>query len=190
MIRTGIFGGSFNPIHTGHISLAGRLLAEASLDEIWFIVSPLNPFKTDAVDLLDDEKRLELTRSALADEPRLIASDYEFHLAKPSYMWNTLNHFSHDYPERKPILIIGADNWKAFDRWSHAEHILQNYELVVYPREGYPIPADSLPTNVRLVNTKLYPLSSTKIRQMVKKGEDITGLVPEKIKKSVIEYYG
>src|SRR3712207_2697957 len=103
--RTGIFGGSFNPIHMGHIALAHHIRRALSLDEIWFVVAPLNPFKTTNTDLLDDDLRLALTRKALEDQPCLVASDYEFHLPKPSYMWNTLQHLAADYPEREFVLI-------------------------------------------------------------------------------------
>ncbi len=187
--RTGIFGGSFNPIHTGHISLARQLLEQAQLDEIWFVVSPLNPLKKAATDLLDDDRRLLLTRRALEGEPRLVASDYEFHLPRPSYMWNTLQHLAADYPEREFVLIIGADNWVAFDRWARPDYILSHFELAVYPRTGFPIDETSLPANVHLIDTQLYPVSSTEIRQRVKAGEPIDGLVPPEIQASVLEYY-
>ena len=97
MIETGIFGGSFNPVHKGHISLAEHILTEAQLNEVWFVVSPLNPFKCKADDLLDDDKRLEMTRLALKDHPGLMASDYEFQLPRPSYTWKTLSHLAPNF---------------------------------------------------------------------------------------------
>lgn len=187
--RTGIFGGSFNPIHTGHISLALQLLERARLDEIWFIVSPLNPFKQSAGDLLDDDLRLQLTRRALAPHPRLTASDYEFRLPKPSYMWVTLSHLSADYPDRTFVPIIGADNWLAFDRWANPQYILQHYEPVVYPRRGFPVDAASLPPGVSLVDTPLYDISSTEIRRRVAHGEPIDAWVPPEIVDAVTVYY-
>lgn len=189
MTRTGIFGGSFNPIHTGHIALARQLMDRAALDEVWFVVSPLNPFKTQATDLLADDLRLMLTRKALQGEPGLVASDYEFHLPRPSYMWNTLQHLSEDYPDRQFVLLIGADNWLAFDRWAHAADILAHYELAVYPREGYIIDAATLPPSVHLVDTPLYPVSSTLIRQRLLVGAGIEGLVPESIADDVRRLY-
>ncbi|MBM6993072.1 MAG: nicotinate-nucleotide adenylyltransferase [Prevotella sp.] len=187
--RTGIFGGSFNPIHTGHISLARQLLEQAQLDEIWFVVSPLNPLKKTTSDLLDDDLRLDMVRHALAGEPHLMVSDYEFHLPRPSYMWNTLQHLSVDYPDREFVLIIGADNWQSFDRWARPDYIRSHYEIVIYPRTGFPIDEASLPQGIRLVNTQLYPISSTLIRQKVKAHEPIDALVPLAIHDLVLRYY-
>ena len=187
--RIGIFGGSFNPIHNGHICLARQILAAVSLDEIWFVVSPLNPFKQEVTDLLPDDVRLELTREALKDEPFLLASDYEFGLPRPSYMWNTLAHLSDDYPQYSFSLIIGADNWVSFDHWARHDFIQEHYQILVYPREGYPVDASSLSQNVKLVPTQLYPFSSTDIRTMVQKGQSVKGLVPDVILSKVEQLY-
>ena len=186
--RIGIFGGSFNPIHVGHIAIARELLTLARLNEVWFLVSPLNPFKKAATDLLDDDKRLLMAQRALRGEARLKASDYEFHLPKPSYTWNTLRHLKADYPDKQFVLIIGADNWLAFDRWARPDFILAHYPIIVYPREGYAI-TQPLPEGVRLVDTPLYPVSSTEVRRRVKAGEDIAGLVPPPIESLVKRYY-
>ena len=162
----GIFGGSFNPIHNGHISLAQQLKEKAGLDEVWLMVSPQNPLKQNE-DLLDDEKRLEMVRLALEGKKGLIASDYEMHLPKPSYTWNTLQALSKDYPEREFVLMIGGDNWDLFDKWYHAEDIKQNYEIIVYTRTpGEPGFID---------------ISSTNIRQRVKEGKGIKRLVPKAV---------
>lgn len=187
--KIGILGGSFNPIHTGHIQLAKQILAKAQLDEVWFMVSPLNPFKKSAPDLLDDHLRLQMARKALYGEPHLLASDYEFHLPKPSYTWSTLQHLSADYPSFRFSLIIGADNWLAFDRWAKPDFILSHYNIIVYPREGSPIDPATLPPNVTLVNTTLYPVSSTEIRQRMRRGESIDGLVPPSIVGMVEQNY-
>lgn len=179
-IKTGIYGGSFNPIHNGHIALARHLLQEAELDEIWFVVSPQNPFKVQQ-QLLDDDKRLLLVRKALAPYPQLVASDFEFSLPRPSYMWHTLQGMSAQWPDRELHLIIGADNWLCFDRWYHADDIRSTYPIIIYPRQGYDIVPSALPQGVRLVNTPLYNVSSTEIRADVAAGRDISGKVPSTI---------
>ena len=122
-IKTGIYGGSFNPIHNGHIAIARKMIELAGLDEVWLMVSPQNPLKHSA-DLLDEQLRLNMTRMALGPYPQLKACDYEFHLSRPSYMWHTLQSLSNDYPEREFTLLIGADHWAVFDRWYHADEII------------------------------------------------------------------
>lgn len=188
-IRTGIYGGSFNPIHNGHISLARQMIDAGLMDEVWFMVSPLNPFKKEQSDLLSDELRLEMTRLALEGEPKMIAQDFEFHLPKPSYTWQTLQALSEVYPDRQFILIIGGDNWQLFDRWFHYQDILNNYSLAIYPREGINIDVDSLPNNVKLLNAELYPISSTQIRKNIKEGKPINDLIPRSIIPKALKYY-
>jgi len=166
MIRTGIFGGSFNPIHNGHISLARQLRERAGLDEVWLMVSPQNPLKQ-ASDLLDDEKRMQMARLALENEPHIIASDYEMHLPKPSYTWNTLQALSKDYTDREFVLLMGGDNWALFDRWYHAEDIKKNYRIVVY---------DRTPGEPGFID-----ISSTAIRERIKAGKGIRRLVPKAV---------
>ena len=184
----GIFGGSFNPIHNGHIALAKAFLEKENLDEVWFLVSPQNPFKVNQ-QLLADHLRLELVRKAIADNPHFRASDYEFQLPKPSYTWNTLQHLSHDYPTHRFTLLVVGDNWASFDRWYHAEDILSNYKIVVYPRRGQEIDKSTLPTNVSLLQTPLIDVSSTDVRQRVEQGEDISKLVPEEILNDIQRLY-
>lgn len=180
MIKTGIYGGSFNPIHNGHIALAKAFLRQAALDEVWFVVSPQNPFKVNG-HLLDDRWRLRLTKAALQGETRLMASDYEFHLPKPSYMWHTLQSMSREYPDREFTLLIGGDNWTTFHRWYHADDILSHYSLAVYPRKDNPIDTATLPPNVQLINAELLDISSTEVRHRITKGQDISHLVPPRV---------
>lgn len=187
MKKVGIFGGSFNPIHTGHISLAKSLCEKAGLDEVWFMVSPMNPFKTAATDLLDDQKRLEMVKIALEGEPQLQACDYEFHLPKPSYTWHTLQAMSKDYPDITFTLLIGGDNWAAFDKWYHHDDILAHYPIVVYPRKDSDI--GEVPEGVTIVETPLLNISSTEIRHHIAKGESIHGMVPESIEQLAIQNY-
>ena len=187
MKKVGIFGGSFNPIHTGHIALAKSLCEKAALDEVWFMVSPMNPFKKTATDLLDDHLRLEMVEKALEGEPRLKACDYEFYLPKPSYTWHTLQAMSKDYPDIKFTLLIGGDNWAAFDKWFHHDDILAHYPIVVYPRQGSVI--GDVPKGVTIVSTPLLNISSTEIRRHIAHKESIHGLVPEQIEALATDYY-
>lgn len=189
MRRTGIYGGSFNPIHNGHVSLAKQMLRRGMMDEVWLMVSPMNPLKQGNSDLLPDALRLELATMALEDEPGLSACDFEFHLPKPSYTWNTLQSLSKAFPERQFMLVIGADNWELFPRWYRHDDIIANYPIVVYPRQGTTIDPDALPDGVTLVDMPLYHVSSTEIRDRVKEGKSIRNLVPAKIMDKVIDYY-
>ncbi len=181
---TGIFGGSFNPIHNGHIALARQILDKGDLDEIWFMVSPQNPLKS-ADTLADDNYRLTLVRAALEGETRLKACDYEFNMPRPSYTYDTLMALRRDYPDRDFTLIMGGDNWERFHRWYKWEEILRQFRIIIYPRQGAAIDTASLPANVRLVDTTLYNISSTEIREKISKGEDISRLVPEAVAKSI-----
>ena len=178
-MRIGIFGGSFNPIHVGHISLARQLRQLAGLDEVWLMVSPQNPLKQGDADLLDDFLRFEMAEKALEGVEGVKACNYEFHLPKPSFTWNTLQNLSKDYPDKTFMLLIGGDNWAHFERWRHWKDILRHYDVVVYPRDEHPGTVD-----VPLLN-----VSSTGIRQKVRAGESIEGLVPAAIEPLVCQYY-
>ena len=186
MIRTGIFGGSFNPIHNGHIILARQLKKQAALDEVWLMVSPQNPLKQHA-DLLADEARIEMARKAVEGEEGIMACDYEMHLPRPSYTWNTLQALSQDFPHVSFTLLIGGDNWASFDKWFHHEDILSHYPIVVYPRKGCDI--GKVPSGVTIVETPLLNISSTEIRQRIKEGKSIHGMVPDCIEPLAMQYY-
>ena len=188
MTKTGIFGGSFNPIHNGHIQLARQLREAAGLDEVWLMVSPQNPLK-EQTGLLADELRLQMARQALAGEPFVRVSDYEFHLPKPSYTWNTLQALKTDFPDREFVLLIGGDNWARFSRWYRAVDIVSNYRLVVYPRRGSDIDLTTLPASVTVVNAELLDISSTDIRRRVRHSQSVKDLVPDSILDAVTEYY-
>jgi nicotinate-nucleotide adenylyltransferase len=178
MKQIGIFGGSFNPIHVGHIALAKAVLQQCDVDEVWLMVSPQNPLKQQA-DLLPDELRFQLAQHALEGVAGIKACDYEFHLPKPSYTWNTLQHLSADYPDCRFSLIMGGDNWAHFQRWYHWKDILRHHPIIVYPRGEYP----------GTIDVPLLHVSSTEIRRQVKEGESITGLVPPGNEDMVKEYY-
>ena len=190
-MRIGLFGGSFNPIHNAHIALAKTICKEAKLDEVWFMVSPQNPLKQ-AEDLLGENERYEMVKLALESEEKVLkASNYEFHLERPSYTWKTLRALKKDFPQHEFSLIIGGDNWVRFPRWAHSEEILANHNIYIYPREDSDINEALLPENVHLVHTPKINITSTMLRDMVKNGNDISEYVPEVVAKTIAEkkYY-
>lgn len=176
----GIFGGTFDPIHNGHIKLAASFLEKLHLDEVWFLVTPQNPWKQNS-SLSPDDVRFQMVQKALEGHERLVASDYEFHLDKPSYSYQTLRHLREDFPDKEFILLIGADNWVKFNNWAEYEEILANHSIAVYPRKGYEVDENTMPQNVQFVKTRLYNVSSTEIRERISKGQSIAGMVSKEI---------
>ena len=200
-MRIGLFGGSFNPIHKGHVALGRAMLEKAGLDEVWYLVSPEHPLKHGNTDLAPEQMRLRMVEAALKNERRLRASDYEFRLPKPSYTWNTLRHLRTDYPEHTFVPLIGGDNWVHFHRWAHYVEILRDYEVAVYPRRddsrdtSVPIPIEEEiekgnieVKGVTHIEVPLLDVSSTMVRQRIRRGEDITSLIPETVVAEVEKY--
>jgi len=173
----------------GHIALARELRRLAGLDEVWLMVSPQNPLKQGQTDLIDDQLRFAMARIALHGEEGLVASDYELHLPRPSYTWHTLQRLREDYPQHSFILLIGGDNWERFPLWYRADDIVRQYRIVVYPRRGSLIDRTALPPTVTVVDTPLLDISSTEIRQRVRRGESIKNSVPEAIAPLVRRLY-
>lgn len=171
-MNIGIFSGSFNPIHIGHLALANYLCEYGGLDEVWFMVTPHNPLK-EGSGLMDDKLRLKLVRLAIEGYPKFRASDLEFHLPRPSYTVHTLDALKQAYPQHAFHLVIGSDNWQLFPRWYESERILAENHILVYPRPGYPVEAASLPQNVRMVSSPVFEISSTFIRQAMAEGKDV-----------------
>lgn len=170
-IRTAIFGGSFDPVHCGHVALA-RVVRDSGLaDEVWFLVTPLNPHKQ-GNNLTDEAERLAMVRLAIADDACIEASDFEFHLPRPSYTINTLDALEDAFPGREFLLLMGADNWQKIDRWYRGDEIVSRFGIIVYPRGGEAAPA--LPENVKWLQAPLFDISSTEIRSAVAAGEDVS----------------
>lgn len=184
-LKTGIFSGSFNPIHIGHLALANYLCEFAELDEIWFMVSPHNPLKEES-NLLADHKRLELVELAIEGYPRFHASDFEFQLPRPSYTVHTLEKLKENYPEREFHLIIGSDNWNMFSLWKDPEQIITSTSILIYPRPGFPIDEKQLPEGVSLVSAPLLDVSSTFIREAISTGKDIRYFLPPAVYKMIV----
>lgn len=183
-IRTALFGGTFNPLHNGHLTIAKSVLEQGLADEVWILITPCNPWKKDQV-LLDDRLRYNMVRDAVKDIHGIEASDYEFNLPKPSYTANTLRHISADYPDREFILTIGADNWVKFDNWRESDFILSNYRIIVYPRSGFEI--KDIPQGVTELNCPLVDVSSTDIRSKIQAGEPINEMVPASVARTIAD---
>lgn len=178
MKRVALFGGSFNPIHLGHLALAREVVSRGLADETWLMVSPHNPLKPSA-DLLDETLRFEMARIATADQPTVKASDFEFTLPRPSFTWRTLEALRLSHPDTQFALLVGADNWACFNRWANYEEILQSTPIIIYPREGYEVEENKLPDGVTLLNPeRLYPFSSTDIRRAFREGADVSRMLP------------
>lgn len=180
MKKTGLFFGSFNPIHVGHLILAEYFATQTGLDEVWLVVTPQNPLKKKD-SLLDQYNRLDLVHRAIANNPRLQASDVEFKLEKPSYTIHTLVHLREMYPDRQFSLIMGEDNLVSLPRWKNYEQLLEQFEVLVYPRVGqHPSNLAGHP-HVHLVQAPVVEISSSQIRQYLKQGQSIRYLVPDSI---------
>ena len=172
LLKTAIFGGTFNPVHIGHLALANYLCEFCGLDELWFMVSPQNPMKGES-DFLSDAQRLELVQAAIQEYPKFRASDFEFSLPRPSYTIHTLDKLKESYPDREFFLIIGGDNWNSIQRWKEAERLIAENNILVYPRPGYIINKRDFPVTVKQVEAPLLDISSTFIRNAMKGGKDV-----------------
>ena len=178
-VKTVIFGGSFDPIHIGHISLAAEVVKSGLANEVWFMVSPQNPHK-EQCNLSDENVRLKMVDLAIAENEHFKASDFEFGLPRPSYTITTLTALEESFPDREFILLVGADNWEKFDRWYKHDEILARYRIIVYPRDNSVVPV-VLPDGVTWLSAQLHDVSSTQIRALVADGKSISGLVPAKV---------
>ena len=181
-MRIGIYGGSFNPIHKGHTNLAQAMVAQGVVDELWLLVSPLNPLKQGvSMDIADYEHRLNMAFLAVEGFDGVKASDFERHLPIPSYTINTLHELSNAYPQHQFSLVIGADNWERFPHWYHADEIIYTYNIYIYRRPNTIIDETSLPATVQMVDTPLYDISSTQIREAIKKGKNVIDWIDDKV---------
>lgn len=190
-MKTGLFFGSFNPVHVGHLIIAESMLQLAELDEIWLIVSPQNPFK-EKKDLLDHHHRLEMVNMATNSNIRVKGSDVEFGLPLPSYTIDTLQFLDKEYPKHNFSIMIGEDNLAGLKKWKESEALLSNYPFFVYPRIGAnPVDLKDFPETVKKVAAPIVGISSTKIRERIKQGLSVRYWVVDEVRQIIEErgYY-
>lgn len=172
MRKTGLYFGSFNPIHIGHLIIANHLVNYSELDELWFVISPQNPLKKKS-SLLADYHRLEMVKLAIDDNPQFKASDIEFKLLQPSYTIHTLTYLSEKHPDHQFYLIMGADNLTVLDKWKNYEQILEQYHICVYPRPGFDGGDFRNHPQVQWIDAPLIEISSSFIRQAIHEGKPV-----------------
>lgn len=187
-MKTGLYFGSFNPVHIGHMAIANHIAEFCNLDEIWFVVSPQNPLKEKAA-LLDDYTRLELVSLAIGDDPRFKTSSIEFSLPKPSYTINTLLHLKEKHPKHIFYLIMGADNYSTIHKWKNYREILDNYVIIVYPRPGIILTEENIPANVTITNAPLMEISSRYIRNAIKSKKNVRHFLPPAVFRYISEMH-
>ncbi|WP_203294854.1 nicotinate (nicotinamide) nucleotide adenylyltransferase [Luteirhabdus pelagi] len=177
--KIGLFFGTFNPIHVGHLTIANHMAEYSDLDEIWMVVTPHNPHKKKKT-LLEDHHRLAMVRIAVEDYPKLKASNIEFDLPQPNYTVNTLAHLEEKYPEQQFCLIMGEDNLKNLHKWKNYEVLVNRYPLYVYPRisEGTVQPQFKENVSITRVEAPIMELSSTFIRNGIAEGKNIRPMLP------------
>ena len=182
-MRVGLFFGSFNPIHVGHLMLVQYMVNFADVDEVWLVVSPQNPFKQD-VELADTQHRLNMARLAVGDNEKIKISEVELSLPKPSYTIDTLRALEKEYPEIEFSIIMGADNLMGLNRWKEAETLLSRYRIIVYPRPGYEA-KEPEGAHIEIVDAPQVDISSTQLRRWIGEGRSVLYFTNDK----VIEYF-
>ncbi|HET8859517.1 nicotinate (nicotinamide) nucleotide adenylyltransferase [Marivirga sp.] len=178
--NVGLFFGSFNPIHVGHLIIANTMLEEPDIDEVWFVVSPQSPFKTQK-SLAHEFDRYDLVQAAIGDHFHMKVSDIEFKMPKPSYTADTLAYLTDQHPNHNFKLIIGQDNLKSFPKWKNSDVILSDYGLLVYPRPEAKKSDLEAHHNVRFVEAPMMDISATFIRKSIKKNRSVKYLVPDAV---------
>lgn len=183
MKKIGLFFGSFNPVHIGHLILANYILENSDMDELWFVVSPQNPFK-DKKSLLNDHNRLDMVQLAIKNYPNMRASNVEFSLQKPSYTIDTLTYLHEKYPDYSFSLIMGEDNLNSLPKWKNYEQLIKHHHIIVYPRvfkEEKKEPEYLQHENISLIKAPVIELSATEIRNMIKTGKNVRPMLPPEV---------
>jgi nicotinate-nucleotide adenylyltransferase len=188
-MHIGLYFGSFNPIHIGHLVIANHVVEHSDVDKIWFVVSPHNPLK-DAHSLLNEYDRLHLVELAIQDNSKFRASNVEFHLPKPSFTVDTLAYLSERFPLEQFSIVMGSDSFQNLPRWKNYEHLVKHYSFIVYNRPGFAV-EDTLGAKVQVLDAPLLDISSTFIRKQIKEGKSTRYILPDAVWKYVEEnrYY-
>ena len=179
-MKVGLYFGSFNPIHIGHLAIANYMVEYSDLDEVWLVISPQNPLKKKST-LLNEYDRLKMVELAILDDLRIKPCDIEFRLPKPSYTIDTLTYLRERNPKVDFILIAGTDNFQSFHKWKNYEEILKQYQLYIYPRPGSDLGKYSDHNSIKLVNAPLMEISSSFIRDAIKNDNDIRYFLPKEV---------
>lgn len=179
-MKIGLYFGSFNPIHVGHLIIASYIINEGYADQLWFVVSPHNPLKPSA-SLLNEYQRLHLVRLAIEGDDRFKVSDVEFKLPKPSYTIDTLTYLHEKYPDHDFAVVMGSDSFQNLPKWKNYETLVKDYRFIVYNRPGHEI-KDTLQADFRTVEAPLLEMSATTVRQLVKQGKSLRYMVPENVR--------
>lgn len=182
-MKIGLYFGSFNPIHHGHLIIASHIVNNTSLDEVWLIVSPQNPFKN-ASGLLNEQHRLHLVQLAIDNTRGLRASNIEFKLPKPSYTVNTLSYLADKYPSHEFTVILGSDGFQNIRKWHNANVILNNYPIMIYLRPGFGV-KESFGAKITILDAPILEISSTRIRELIRERKSIRYLVPDIVEEEI-----
>lgn len=178
-MNIGLFFGSFNPVHVGHLIIANHILNEGGIDKLWFIVSPQNPFKTEG-GLLNEFHRLQLLKLATEDDSRIRVSDIEFGLPRPSYTVNTLTYLREKYPDHRFSIVLGSDSFQNLEKWKNHEVIVKNYPLIVYRRPGFEV-NNRVGASLTVADAPLLQISATAIRKWIAGGKSVRYLLPDRV---------
>jgi len=182
-MNIGLYFGSFNPIHIGHLIIANYITQNYNINELWFVVSPQNPFKASS-SLLNENHRLQLINLAIEGENKLRGSNIEFKLPKPSYTIDTLAYLKEKYPQHRFSIIMGSDSFQNIHKWKNYQAILTNYPICIYNRPGFPI-TNIYDTDITIMDAPLLQISSTEIRKLIKEKKSIRYLVPDIVKEEI-----
>ena len=182
-MNIGLFFGSFNPVHNGHLIIANHIANNTNIQKIWFVISPQNPLKPSA-SLLNEYHRLHLVKTAIDGENKLHASNVEFHLLKPSFTIDTLSYIKEKFPEHEFSVIMGSDSFSNLQKWKNFEIIIRDYHIYIYKRPEFEV-KNSFGAKITILNAPLLEISSTHIRELIKSGKSIRYLLPDSVKDEI-----